>query len=182
MLKLWENPPILSPEVQSLAELCGQWWVGHTRPRCEKAFAWDLLRSGIRYFLPMIERVRVSGGRKRRVLLPLFASYVFFRGDEADRAGAVRTNRLCGIIEVPDQQKLTCELVAIEKALLGKAQLDPYPFAAVGQRCRIRSGVFKGLEGVVIRRDKVACLVLEISMFGQGAAMEIGADLLEPTE
>jgi len=33
MLKLSENPVILTPEVQSVAELSGTWWVAHTKAR-----------------------------------------------------------------------------------------------------------------------------------------------------
>ena len=74
MLRLSDSPPVLTPGVQSLKDLCGRWWVGHTKSRFEKAFAWDLLRRGIGYFLPMVERVRISGGRKRRLMAPLFPS------------------------------------------------------------------------------------------------------------
>jgi hypothetical protein len=180
MLKLSENPPMLYPEVDTLSQLRGLWWVGHTKARFEKAFAWDLLGRGIGYFLPMLERVRISGGRKRHGLAPLFSSYVFFCGSAADRYTAMTTNRLCKTLEVADQADLIAELSAIEKALVGKADLDPYPFAAVGQRCCIKAGPFKGLEGVVVHRNKVARLVLQVSILGQGAAIELDADLLEP--
>ena len=33
MLKLSDNPAILTPEVQSLTELSGTWWVAHTKAR-----------------------------------------------------------------------------------------------------------------------------------------------------
>ena len=179
MLKLSENPPILSPQAESLEQLTGRWWVAHTKSRSEKAFAFNLIDHGIGYFLPLIERVRISGGKRRRVLLPLFSSYVFFCGDEEDRYAAMTTNRLCSTIEVHDQEGLLAELAAIEKALAGKAQLDPYPSLAVGRRCRIRAGAFQGLEGIVVRRNKLTRIVLQVSILGQGAAMEIGADLLE---
>jgi hypothetical protein len=78
MLKLSQNPAILTPEVDSLTELTGTWWVGYTKPRFEKAFARDLCSHGIGYFLPMREKVIFSGGRKRRLMVPLFTSYVFF--------------------------------------------------------------------------------------------------------
>ena len=74
MLKLADNPPRLHPAISDLAAQPGCWWVAHTKSRSEKAFAWDLLRRDIRYFLPMTERVRFSGGRKRHVLMPLFQS------------------------------------------------------------------------------------------------------------
>lgn len=173
---------MLHPGADSLTRLPGRWWVGHTKARFEKAFAWDLLRRGIAYFLPMVERVRVSGGRKRHGLAPLFPSYVFFCGSPTDRYTAMTTNRLCQALAVPDQAGLISELAAIEKALAGKAKLDPYPFAVVGRRCYIKAGPFKGLEGVVVHRNKTARLVLQVSILGQGAALELDADLLVPVD
>jgi len=180
MLKLSDNPPLVSPWAGSLAELQGRWWVAHTKARFEKTFAWNLLRANIGHFLPMVERVSISGGRKRLVMKPLFASYVFFCGSEDDRYAAMTTNRLCQTIEVADQAALIDELLMIEKALDLKAKLDPYPFAVAGQRCRITAGPFMGLEGTVVERSKPARLVLEVSILGQGAVIEIDADLLEP--
>ncbi len=180
MLKYSDNPPMLPEGVKSLRELQGKWWVAHTRSRFEKAFAWDLRQRGIGYFLPMIDRVKVSGGRKRRVVLPLFPSYVFFCGNEEDRYNAIKTDRLCQAIEIVDEERFLAELTSIERALNCDAELAPYPEVPVGQRCRIIGGVFKGLEGVVVEHTRRARLVLSVSMLGQGAVMEIEADLLEP--
>ncbi len=179
MLKVSDNPPILTPDVDSLADLAGQWWVAHTKARNEKALAWDLLRRDIGYFLPMRERVFFSGGRRRRGLMPLFKSYIFFCGDAEDRQAALRTNRVCQTLDVADQARLVVELTAIEKALLGKADLEPYTGVAVGQRCRIVAGPFRNIEGLVVDRGARARLVLHVGLLGQGAAMSIEADLLE---
>ena len=182
MLKASENPPIAPPGIDSVARLEGDWWVAHTKARFEKAFAWDMLHLRVGYFLPMMERVRVSGGRKRHVLAPLFTSYVFFCGTDVDRHNAMATGRLCQTIPVPDRAKFVVEITAIEKALTGGAVLDPYPQIAVGTRCRVIAGPFQGMEGVVVRRGKLARMVLQVSMLGQGAAVEIDADLLESVE
>ncbi len=182
VLKGSDNPPALAPWVRSVEDLQERWWVGHTKARAEKALAWGLLKRNIGYFLPLIDRVTISGGRKRHVMLPLFSSYVFFCGSEEDRYAAMTTDHLARTISVSDQELLTLELSSIEKALAGKAKLDPYPFAAVGRRCRVRSGPFEGLEGVVVRRNNVARLVLHISILAQGAAIELDADLLEPAD
>jgi transcriptional antiterminator NusG len=183
MLKISQNPAILTPKVKSVTELSGTWWVAHTRARFEKVFAWDMLERGIGYFLPMREKVTFSGGRKRHVMMPLFTSYVFFCGKEEDRYFAMTTNRLCQAIEVVDQHGLIEELASIEKALLSKGIIDCYPQLPVGARSRIISGPMMGTEGVVIeRKDEKARMVLEVTILGQGALIEVDSDLLEPID
>jgi hypothetical protein len=182
VLTLSENPPATLPGSGGVADCRGRWWVAHTKARCEKAFARDLLARRVAYFLPMCPRVRVSGGRKRTAMIPLFPSYVFFCGNEADRSAALTTNRLCRTIDVPDQDGLLRELAGIEKALSGRAELDLYPHAVAGRRFRVCAGPFEGVEGVVLARSGRARIVLEVRVLSCGAAMEIDADLLEPAE
>jgi len=182
MLKAAENPPMLLPGVQAVGELRGPWWVSHTRPRFEKAFAWDLAERHVAYFLPMVERITFSGGRKRRVKLPLFPSYVFVCGSEEDRRKSLQTDRLCRTIPVGDQSRLRNELVQLERALAANAPLDLYPFAAVGRRCRVRGGALVGVEGVVAERLGVTRLVLEVRTLGQAVAVTLETDLLEPAD
>jgi transcriptional antiterminator RfaH len=182
MLKAADNPPMLLPGARAVGELRGQWWVAHTRPRFEKAFAWDLAERHVGYFLPMVERIIFSGGRKRRIKLPLFPSYVFVCGSEDDRRNSLGTDRLCRTIAVADQSRLRNELMQLERALSANAPLDLYPFAAVGRRCRVRAGAMIGVEGIVIERWGVTRLVLEVRTLGQVVAVEIETDLLEPAD
>jgi hypothetical protein len=125
--------------------------------------------------------VTISGGRKRHGLTPQFPSNLFFIGNEEHRAAALHTDLLCQVIAVRDQKQLTDELTALHRLISGGIKLELYPFATVGRRCRITKGPFEGMEGTVVERKdaRVARLVLEVSMLGQGAAMEIEADLLE---
>ena len=181
MLKLTDNPPVAFPEGIFAGEHQDSWWVGHTKSRFEKAFAWEMHRRNIPYFLPMIERLSISGGKKRRAMAPLFSGYVFFRGTTEIRYEALLTDRLCQVIEVPQQTILLQELRSLSLVLQQKAVLDLYPFAAVGRRCRVRGGPFEGAEGTVISCDRgKARFILQISILGQGASLEIDGDLLEP--
>ena len=182
MLKASQNPPTAHPQTGSIRDFSGRWWVAHTKARSEKAFAWDLLHQNISYFLPITQRIRFSGGRKRRVLLPLFSSYVFFCADEHNRQTALATDRLCQVIAVRDQNKLIDDLAAIERVLAENVSLDPYPFAVVGKRVRISRGPFEGICGTIDRRDNINRMVLSIDVLGHGAAMEIDTDLLESLE
>jgi transcription antitermination factor NusG len=182
MLGLSENPPILPPTCKSLAAMEGQWWIGHTKSRCEKAFAWDLLRRGVNFFLPMVERVTISSGKKRKGMVPVFPSYVFFCGNEEARYTALTTDRLCQVIKVVEREQLVVELTALERAVTAGAPLDFYPQFEVGRRCRVKAGAFRGLEGVVLEKHAKGRLLLFVSILRQGASLEIDADLLEPIE
>jgi transcriptional antiterminator RfaH len=165
--------------VPSIAASQGKWWIAHTKARFEKAFAWDLHERGIGYFLPMLRRTRVSGGRKRQFMMPLFPSYVFFCGDDETRYIALTGNRLCQVIPVKDQAQIRAELESIDHAIRAGDLLDPYPFAAVGRHCRIIAGPFQGIEGVVVQRGRMARIVLQVTLLGQGVALDIETDLLE---
>ncbi len=179
MLKVSENPPILSPWVQSLTELSGDWWVAHTKARNEKAFAWDLHNLRIGYFLPLYRRIKISGGKKRRVLMPLFPSYVFFCGDAEARYRALTTGRLCQTIEVIDREEFVRELSQFERVLAHEPHLQPYPSTPVGRACRITSGVLRGVEGVVVKVGRASKVFLKVNVLARGALLEIDSDLVE---
>lgn len=189
MLKYSDNPPMtpLSDEGGSLfATREGnpdfQWSVAYTKPRQEKALAGDLLKQNISYFLPMVERVIVSGGRRRRALHPLFASYIFFQDDEVSRLSLMRTNRVVQVIS-PASTDQTCfrkEMQSLEKALLdcpGKIEL--HPRVVDGAHVRILSGAMKDIEGVVVQSNNRSKIWLQVTILGTGVLAEVPADLLE---
>jgi transcription antitermination factor NusG len=180
MLKVSENPPALPDGVQTLPDLLGDWWVAHTKARAEKSLAWDFLALSIPYFLPMAQKTAMWGGRKRKVFVPIFPSYVFFAGGERERYQAMTTNRVCQVIPVLQRDRFVDELEVIRKAMACRDQLDLYPFVAVGQRCRVVKGPLRGIEGIVVHKGNALHIVLQVSMLGQGASLEITADLVEP--
>ncbi len=182
MIGLKDNPAIQWPGDLAIDEFEGQWCVAHTRPRQEKALAWDILRSEGSYFLPMYEVTRRSRGRQWRTILCLFPGYVFLCGNDDDRARALATNRIANVIPVPDQARLIEELQSIQRLLASKAGIDPYPQLGKGTPCRIRSGPLAGLEGRVERRGSRARFVVSVTILGQGAMIEIDADSIDPME
>lgn len=179
MLKPSENPPMVWPEVQSIRDFTGSWWVAHTKSRNEKALAHDLLRKNISYFLPMTNKVHRHKGRTIRSLLPLFSGYLFFCGEENQRMALLKTNRVANLIEVKDQQKLLNELLQIEQALRAGAPMVPHKYLKTGQRCRVIAGPLADLHGIVVRTKNVTRLVLQVDMLGQAASVEINIDMIE---
>ena len=174
------NPPLRPDEEIPLGQFKGKWWVAHTKPRQEKALAWDFFRSDRLYFAPMYKARRRSKGRTWKSVLPLFPGYVFLCGSENDRLFALQTNRIANIIEVPDQAKLVEELAAIQKLLDSDLAISSCSSLQKGAICRIRTGPLGGLEGRIEYHKNKARLVVNVSILGQAAMVEIDADLLEP--
>jgi transcription antitermination factor NusG len=179
VLKADENPPIISPNAESVRDFTGQWWVAHVKSRNEKALAHDLIRRNINYFLPMSWKVRRQSRRIIKSLIPLFSGYLFFCGDDDQRVELLRTNRVAGLIDVNDQETLVTELAQIEGALRAGATLTPYNYVKIGQRCRIIAGPLCGLVGIVLRSGNSARLLLQVDILGQAAAVEIDVDMIE---
>jgi transcriptional antiterminator RfaH len=182
LLKVSENPPAVWPEVESISEFTGRWWVVHTKSRNEKALAHDLMGRKISYFLPMIWKVRRKSRRTIRSLLPLFGGYLFFCGTENDRVELLRTDRVANLIEVKDQQKLVSELQQIERAIRAGVPITPHKYLKEGQKCRVVAGPLMGLQGVVTGSPGATRLVLQVDMLGQAASVEIDVDMIEPVD
>ena len=159
-----------------------RWMVLHTRARQEKAVARHLAASGVEFDLPLVERVTVTRGRKHRSEVPLFAGYLFVRGERQDAYDAIATKRVASFLEVQDQELLVAELARIHRALESGLPIEEYPQIAIGQRARVTKGPLMGTEGVVIEEARRTCLVLHVEILGRGASVEIERDLLEPVE
>jgi transcription antitermination factor NusG len=177
-----DNPPMIWPEVESVRDLVGQWWVAHTKSRNEKALAHDLMAKDVSYFLPMSLKVQRRSRRTFKSLLPVFAGYLFFCGSENDRVELLKTNRVANLLDVADQDKLVRELARFDQALRAGAPLTPHKYIAKGRWCRVIAGPLLGLEGIVVGHRGNARLVLQIDMLGQAASVEIDVDMIEPIE
>ncbi|MCK5113208.1 MAG: antitermination protein NusG [Phycisphaerae bacterium] len=179
-MTLTKNPPIIFPPDTDLTQIEGVWWVAHTKPRQEKALATDMLRGGMSYFAPMYETTKRSKGRSWKSILMLFPGYVFLCGGETERLFALQTNRIANIIEVPDQQTFVEQLSQIQQLLESGLAVTARQSLKTGTICRIRSGALGGMEGRIERSKGKTRFVVNVSILGQAAMVEIDADQLEP--
>jgi transcription antitermination factor NusG len=159
-----------------------KWHVLHVRSRQEKALSDDLAAMRIAHYLPLVSRMKHHGSRRVTVEMPLFPGYLFLRGTLEEAYGADRTKRVAHILYVSDQKQMEWELRNLRLALSKEAALDPYPYFKKGVRVEVRSGPFRGLQGVIEDRLKTDRLVLCVEMLGRAASLEIDGALLEPLE
>lgn len=72
------------------------WYVVYTKPKWEKKVAEQLTKMGIECYCPLITQMRQWSDRKKKVVVPLFNSYVFVQIADSERnlvfqsVGAVR--------------------------------------------------------------------------------------------
>jgi len=177
-------PYTTSREVEILqAKGEARWHVLHTLSRQEKMLCEDLAKRGIRHYLPLVSRTQFYGRRKVVSEIPLFAGYLFLLGTIEQAYGADRTGRVARIIPVFNQDALNWELRNLQIALQRSATLDLYPNLRAGVRVEVRSGPFRGLQGVVEdRAGKKNRLILQVATLGKCASLEIDGSLLDRLE
>jgi transcription antitermination factor NusG len=157
------------------------WWALYTLSRREKDLMRRLLALELPFYCPIVpHHYRSPSGRKRVSYLPLFANYVFLYGDGEARYAALTTNCIARDLEVGDGVSLTHDLRQIKELnargvpLTREAQLQP------GQRVRIKSGRFRGYEGVLIRRESETRLLIAVNFLQQGASFLLEDFEVEP--
>src|SRR5262245_66499981 len=104
--------PILAPETSLhpanlLDELDGpggdrRWWAVYTKSRQEKSLARQLLSLDLPFYLPLVPKVSMIGGRRVKSLLPLFGSYLFLYATPEERVQTLATKRVAHMFSAPD--------------------------------------------------------------------------------
>lgn len=155
------------------------WWVLHARPRCEKKLEQRLAQEGATVYLPLQKTLRVYRNKKIVFHKPLFPGYLFTRFPLTERADIFRLELVAGIIPVIDQEQFEHQIGQIRQALASQAPIEQYPFMKAGSQVRVKTGVFAGLEGLVIRETGRHQLVISVDVLQKSVAMEVDPAMLE---
>lgn len=148
------------------------WWALYTMARREKELMRRLRAMGIAHYSPQVKkRSRSPQGRLRESMIPLFSNYVFLYGDDEARRTALTTNCISRTLEVPDTETMFHDLRQIQMLIASEAPILPESRLEAGTPVRIRSGPFKGLEGVIIKRRGEQRLLVAVQFLQQGASV-----------
>ena len=156
-----------------------EWFVLHSRPRCEKKAAQSCRDLDIAHYLPLHEKRHRRAKRSYSFDVPLFPGYLFGCCDRAQRVGLLRSGYLVRTIEVVDQPRLLDELRNIYLACLGEADLTLYPQLKRGRQVRVISGPLAGVYGRISKRKEALRLVLNVSILGTAVAAEVDMNDVE---
>jgi hypothetical protein len=156
------------------------YFVVNTRSNQERRVLRACEYLGIRHYLPL-RAVEELGTTEDRV--PLFPGYMFASTDDGRREELHSMGSVIQMILVPKPASLLQELRQIEAALCTWRGIAPGPVLCEGQRVRVSRGPLEGIEGLVAyrrfrrRRER---LVLNVTMLGRAATLEIDVHLLKP--
>jgi transcriptional antiterminator RfaH len=150
------------------------WWAMYTLARQEKKLMRMLIELELPFYGPVIKRrYRSAGGRMRTSYEPLFTNYVFVCGDDTVRYTAVTTGCVSRWMPVGQPLDLVHDLRQVHQLICTDAPLSPERRLEPGQRVRIRTGPFKGYEGVVFRRQQETRLQVSVRFMDQGVSVAI---------
>ncbi|MGD9722082.1 MAG: transcription termination/antitermination NusG family protein [Pirellulales bacterium] len=157
------------------------WWAMYTMARREKELMRRLRALDIPFYSPLVhKRTRSPGGRVRESYVPLFPSYVFVRGGEAERQKAFTTHCVSRTLAVTDVSRLVTDLRQIQRLIELDAPLTVEARIEPGRRVRVRSGPMAGLEGTVTKRRGRDWLVVAVEFLQQGASVMLEDFQVEP--
>ncbi|MCE9608449.1 MAG: antitermination protein NusG [Planctomycetia bacterium] len=156
------------------AELGRGWWAFYLRARREKQFMRVLRGLEIPFYGPTIrKRSKSPSGRTRDSFMPLFSGYVFAYGDDEARRLALTSDCVSRWLPVPDGTTLTTDLRQIRKLIAASVPLTIESQIEPGTPVRVKTGTFRGMEGVVISRQGKERLLVAVRFLQQGASLAL---------
>ena len=175
----------LNPELTSYRQLNREdlhWYAVRTRSNHEKRVAERMGHRSIEHLLPLYSSLRQWKDRKVSLLMPLFPGYVFVRLCVRDRLRVLEVPGVAGLVGTRSQAVPLAddEIRAIQGCVNAGSRIAPHPYLSVGNRVRVRSGPFCGIEGIIVRTNNKANLVISLSLIQSSATLEIDQFELEP--
>ena len=159
------------------------WIALYTTSRHEKKVAEHLTHKQIEHFLPMYRsRRKWKDGSRVTLDLPLFAGYLFVHIGRNQRGKVLEVPGALSLVTGTGGEPATLPDATIQalRSGLQEREAEPHPLLMAGQRARICSGAFAGLEGVVVRQKNVCRVVLTLENIMRSFSVELGLEDLEP--
>lgn len=156
-----------------------RWYACYTRGRHEKTADEQLRQRGIESYLPMVPRESQWKDRRKRVLWPLFPSYLFGFFTLQDLTRVLSTHGIATVVAVRGRPLPipTDEIESVRRLshaiAAGEIDAEPGPFAEVGDWVRVDDGPFSGVTGVVVRRAGKRRVLVGISAINQGFEIDL---------
>jgi transcription antitermination factor NusG len=159
-----------------------RWFALQVRTRWEGSTATLLSGKGYQTLLPTYKTKKLFRGKHKEISAPLFPGYVFCHFNAQNRLPVLVTPGVVGVVgsgRVPLPVEET-EIEAIQMAISVGVPVEPWPYLEVGQRVRLESTAWAGLEGILINFKGSRRLVLSVSLLRRSVALEVDRSMVCP--
>lgn len=130
-----------------------QWFVAYTKSRGEKKLALELEQKGLEAFCPTRMVNRKWSDRVKKVEVPLFSSYCFFKADQYSLAKVYQTRNFSRLVNWLGKPAVIRE-EEIEQIKAFISQYESKLEIGSGDKIHIQSGAMEGVEGIVQKKDE----------------------------
>lgn len=146
--------------------LDNNWLVIYTAPRAEKKVYERLLEAQIECYMPTYITERQWSDRRKKVVVPLFNSYIFVRVQPWEMASVIKIFGVVRFVHYLQKPAIVRE-VEIERIRLFLKQTEGYRIMVErGDSVKISTGLMEGVSGIVLRvsKDKVIIRVEQLGL------------------
>jgi transcription antitermination factor NusG len=159
-----------------------KWYAVFTLSQNEQSAARHLDACQIEAFVPTYEKMRIWKNRQRvKIVQALFPTYMFVKIHSEEQSVVLRSpgvRRLVGNhkgpVALPDDE------IEFLRSKVFSHSVEPYSDLVIGEKVRVKYGPMQGLQGVLVRKKNSLRFVLTLELLNQSAAVEVGAEELEP--
>jgi len=163
-------------------DLNPHWYALYTKSCHEKFIRSELDKRKIESYLPVKHLKRRWSDRTVTTEEPLFKSYLFVKTDLYHFTDVLKVKGAvkfvsAGTAPVPIQNTI---IDSLRMVVQPGVDLDPFPYLKQGDRVYVRSGLFKGLEGFIVRKDNDKCrLVISVNALMASISVQVDSSLVE---
>ena len=160
------------------------WYLIHSKPRREQIAKEQLEKQGYQTYLPLAYVYRRRHGRSERVFAPMFPRYLFiYLSDETDDWRPIRST--IGVTNLVrfgiDAAKVPGDLIELLKIREDEKGIHVFPGKrfTVGDKVRIKEGVFEGYEAIIHAKNPKERVLLLMKVVEKNIKVEIDTSQLE---
>ena len=142
----------------------------------------QLEMKSVPYLLPTYLRTSRWSDRMKRLMAPLFPSYVFVHVNDEERVRVLQTAGVVNIVSVAGKPAPLREedVTMLRTCMERPREFEPHPFLRIGQRVRVKQGPFAGWEGILTRKKNSTRLVVSLEQIMQSVAVDLSGADVEP--
>lgn len=148
-----------------------------TKPRNEIKVVGQIEKKQIETYFPRVPEIRIWSDRKKKVLVPLFSSYIFVYADEEDRQRAIRETvgamgyvmyrKRPAIVSEREIESIKISLIEPERVKVEQTKITE------GDIVEIKNGPFKGLVGFILQVRGNYKILVNIVEIGFSLSIEL---------